>query len=322
MKKSTKMLALGLVVLPCALFMTACGDKETNLVNTKGNYSAVSTTQYSNVVSSLEENGIDLTTAASGVRAVLKLDADLITGGQKFEIEYPNDMKAKADVIDEILDLQSLNASQKNTIKMRSGNENYTLQANTYLTGGKMYYDLSKIANSEEMMSKMIWQLITQQGGISASKYYMNLNISENDVDLNDYNISDLIAKIPEGEYGKGKSLEIQSHETDSERKIKMILDLSAFSNEDMPIDSVVDKVEIYFVYSNDILSGISINANITNYTLDIDPKTVGDEMTISASVSLEIISYNGEIGIPSPAELAQYAEIDMAAAEIENSSI
>ena len=206
MKKSIKMLALGLAIVPCALAMTACGNDDTGLVNSKASYKAAETTQYSSVINDLEEKGVNLETAFAGMRAVMKIDVEADFFGQEIEMSMKSDTKVKSEIKDGTISSADLIAAQTNTVTLEMGKEKASLGANMYITGGREYCDLSDIHSL--LASVDMAQILPMP-----EKFYMNLNFGDETISLDSFKISNYIAQIPEGEYGN--AIKVATYEKD-----------------------------------------------------------------------------------------------------------
>ena len=309
MKKSIKMLALGLAVVPCALAMTACGNDDTGLVNSKASYKAAETTQYSAVINDLEEKGVNLETAFAGMRAVMTIDVEADFFGQEIEMSMKSDTKVKSEIKDGTISSADLIAAQTNTVTLEMGKEKASLGANMYITGGREYCDLSDIHSL--LASVDMAQILPMP-----EKFYMNLNFGDETISLDSFKISNYIAQIPEGEYGN--AIKVATYEKDDTYKVKVTIDSGLWNlpqytpgtEEQISVKEMSD-LELYFVFSNGNLVGIEaeMEADIVVLT-SLDGTTV-PPTTFEVEANLEIVPYTGEISIPSADNLATYVEFD-----------
>lgn len=309
MKKSIKMLALGLAVVPCALAMTACGNDDTGLVNSKASYKAAETTQYSAVINDLEEKGVNLETAFAGMRAVMTIDVEADFFGQEIEMSMKSDTKVKSEIKDGTISSADLIAAQTNTVTLEMGKEKASLGANLYITDGREYCDLSDIHSL--LASVDMAEILPMP-----EKFYMNLNFGDETISLDSFKISNYIAQIPEGEYGN--AIKVATYEKDDTYKVKVTIDSGLWNlpqytpgtEEQISVKEMSD-LELYFVFSNGNLVGIEaeMEADIVVLT-SLDGTTV-TPTTFEVEANLEIVPYTGEISIPSADNLATYVEFD-----------
>ena len=149
MKKSLKLMALGLAIIPSALVLTACGGSENEgVVDTSGDFTAVETSAYESVLTELDGRGFNLDNMLGGLQVSLGLDAKMDINGQSSTITITSDSYMKNNSQEGTLDINEIDVSSYVNMNMTSvsAGTTATLSAvlNQYITDGKQYVDLSQ----------------------------------------------------------------------------------------------------------------------------------------------------------------------------------
>lgn len=306
MKKSIKLLALGLAVVPCALVLTACGNSDDgNLVDISGKYTPVETTSYNTIVEEIDE-GFDLTEISKGLKAVLtvKATADLGASG-KITLNMTNEELLKGNPTDNQLNINDIEMYTKNSISMKmvSGENEIkqSLSTKQYMKNGKAYMDLT---GAEDFLALYDQEMPT--------KYYIDYaSTAEADgsqtIAIPDYKVSDLLAMIPEGNWGE--YVQISKSTSDNGFKFKIIASaetlntiVNAYENELFDV-TFTDDAEFYLIYNNGQFNGayLDVNAKIDVYAAEGGEAYMyfGEHLTVNVSVNAQVVGYNGQINFP-----------------------
>lgn len=317
MKKSLKMMALGLAIIPSALVLTACGGGEGALVDTSGNYTAIKTSEYQNTITDLENRGFDIQSMLSGLHLSLELDATMTINDEQSTITVTSDSYIKNSSQDGYLDINQLEAlsSLSMDMNMRSNGVESNLSGtlNQYILEGNQYADFSQ--------AEAIMALINMATGITApSKFYQTLatGTAEDVIELPDISLSTLVQAIPAGSFGT--DIVLEKYENEGDYKIRItadgafIEDLIAdnLANSEAGVDMTIeleDDIVIYIVYSNDNFVGANITASVNMSTM----MSVGEgqllQLSITGSIEANILPFADEINFPT--DLASYEELD-----------
>lgn len=307
MKKSLKLMALGLAIIPSALVLTACGGgDEKGLVDTSGSYSAVETSAYESVLTELDSLGFNLDNMLGGLQVSLGLDAKMDINGQSSTITITSDSYMKNNSQEGTLDINEIDVSSYVNMNMTSvsAGTTATLSAvlNQYITDGKQYVDLSQAQAITSIINSSVETPIPE-------KLYQNLATgTESDVAvIPDYSLLTLLEIVPEGSWGEGIILE--KYETETEYKVRATVKGEYIVNlietqapadfkEAFKINSM-DDVVIYIVYSNNTFVGATLTASIdAKVTMQVDEYTTMP-IAISGSIEANILPFAGEIEYP-----------------------
>ena len=306
MKKSLKLIALGLAVVPCSLMLTACNGNG-DLVDISGNYTKVETTDYSAIVDEVDA-GFNLQEAAKGLKLMLTIEASADLGDMgTIYLNMKNDVIAKANPVDGAISLtdieayNSTSADMKWTFGLEGQQESidYSLGTKQYIVNGTQYVDFSEAG---EILS-------TLPGESMPTKYYQVLATAETaPVVIPDYNLSSLLEMVPEGNWGE--KFEISKSETETGFKVKFVatkdvlndamasLNLNGFTLE------FTDKAELYMIYENNEFSGLNLNVAakvVVNLPQDNSfAALIGKQLTLNLNLNAQCVGFNGEIEYPS----------------------
>lgn len=321
MKKSLKLMALGLAVVPCALVLTACGGDDGKLVNTDGNYAAIETTEYASVLTDLETRGLSLDNILGGARLTLDLDAEIDVLGTTMTASMTSDNYVRNTSEQGQVDVKKIDMISENSLSLVAETDGeameYSASVNQYLNGGVQYVDLT---GAEELLTAF-----GMQNMITNYKFYQNLaKGDESDVAvLPSYSITDLLDVVPEETWGTNVIIEKSEEGDDYKIRttikgdfLKTMIE-SALSQGSEQTTSVVTfnsigDVVIYIVYNEAGLAGINVTASIdmiANIPLD---DTSSMPLAIKADVELNMVGYNGEFDFPS--DFNTYTELDTSA--------
>ena len=307
MKKSLKLMALGLAIIPSALVLTACGGGENKgVVDTSGDFTAVETSAYESVLTELDGRGFNLDNMLGGLQVSLGLDAKMDINGQSSTITVTSDSYMKNNSQEGTLDINEIDVSSYVNMNMTSvsGGTTVTLSAvlNQYITDGKQYVDLSQAQAITSIINSSVETPIPE-------KLYQNLATgTESDVAvIPDYSLLTLLEVVPEGSWGEGIILE--KYETETEYKVRATVKGEYIVNlietqaptdfkEAFKINSMGDVV-IYIVYSNNTFVGATLTASIdAEVTMQVDEYTTMP-IAISGSIEANILPFAGEIEYP-----------------------
>ena len=317
MKKSLKLMALGLAIIPSALVLTACGGSENEgVVDTSGDFTAVETSAYESVLTELDGRGFNLDNMLGGLQVSLGLDAKMDINGQSSTITITSDSYMKNNSQEGTLDINEIDVSSYVNMNMTSvsAGTTATLSAvlNQYITDGKQYVDLSQAQAITSIINSSVETPIPE-------KLYQNLATgTESDVAvIPDYSLLTLLEIVPEGSWGEGIILE--KYETETEYKVRATVKGEYIVNlietqapadfkEAFKINSM-DDVVIYIVYSNNTFVGATLTASIdAKVTMQVDEYTTMP-IAISGSIEANILPFAGEIEYP--ADLNDYVLYD-----------
>lgn len=307
MKKSLKLMALGLAIIPSALVLTACGGSENEgVVDTSGDFTAVETSAYESVLTELDGRGFNLDNMLGGLQLSLDLDAKMDINGQSSTITITSDSYMKNNSQEGTLDINEIDVSSYVNMNMTSvsAGTTATLSAvlNQYITDGKQYVDLSQAQAITSIINSSVETPIPE-------KLYQNLATgTESDVAvIPDYSLLTLLEIVPEGSWGEGIILE--KYETETEYKVRATVKGEYIVNlietqapadfkEAFKINSM-DDVVIYIVYSNNTFVGATLTASIdAKVTMQVDEYTTMP-IAISGSIEANILPFAGEIEYP-----------------------
>ena len=307
MKKSLKLMALGLAIIPSALVLTACGSSENKgVVDTSGDFTAVETSAYESVLTELDGRGFNLDNMLGGLQVSLDLDAKMDINGQSSTITVTSDSYMKNNSQEGTLDINEIDVSSYVNMNMTSvsAGTTTTLSAvlNQYITDGKQYVDLSQAQAITSIINSSVETPIPE-------KLYQTLATgTESDVAvIPDYSLLTLLEVVPEGSWGEGIILE--KYETETEYKVRATVKGEYIVNlietqapadfkEAFKINSMGDVV-IYIVYSNNTFVGATLTASIdAEVTMQVDEYTTMP-IAISGSIEANILPFAGEIEYP-----------------------
>ena len=307
MKKSLKLMALGLAIIPSALVLTACGSSENKgVVDTSGDFTAVETSAYESVLTELDGRGFNLDNMLGGLQVSLDLDAKMDINGQSSTITITSDSYMKNNSQEGTLDINEIDVSSYVNMNMTSvsAGTTTTLSAvlNQYITDGKQYVDLSQAQAITSIINSSVETPIPE-------KLYQTLATgTESDVAvIPDYSLLTLLEVVPEGSWGEGIILE--KYETETEYKVRATVKGEYIVNlietqapadfkEAFKINSMGDVV-IYIVYSNNTFVGATLTASIdAEVTMQVDEYTTMP-IAISGSIEANILPFAGEIEYP-----------------------
>lgn len=308
MKKSLKLMALGLAIIPSALVLTACGGSENEgVVDTSGDFTAVETSAYESVLTELDGRGFNLDNMLGGLQVSLGLDAKMDINGQSSTITVTSDNFIKNNSEEGTLDASKIEASSSVNMNMTtaSGGATATLSAilNQYITNGNQYVDLSQAQALTSIISSVTGE------ALPSDKIYRSIIAegAENVVAIPDYSLLNLLEVVPEGSWGEGIILE--KYETETEYKVRATVKGEYIVNlietqapadfkEAFKINSM-DDVVIYIVYSNNTFVGATLTASIdAKVTMQVDEYTTMP-IAISGSIEANILPFAGEIEYP-----------------------
>lgn len=312
MKKSIKFMALGLAIIPCALMLTGCGekDKRENIVNISGDYQTVEGEEFDAVVAEMD-NGFNIEEISKGLRAVIYLDANANMGAMgKMSLNYEMDNIVKGNPSNGELNLNDIELYSKVTAKSKlTGSQmNMDLQGTVkqYMLDGNQYLDLTGARDVIDMMG-------AGQEFPSLKMSQKIAGIDETSLVIPDYTVSQLLDMIPYGDWGE--YVKISKSETDTGYKIKVVFPKATLNelvdNENLEeVDfNFTSDAEFYMIYENNEFSGLYLNANVNiilNATaLDMADMTGLSQIVIKTSLNAQVIGYEGEISFPS--DLSSY---------------
>lgn len=323
MKKSIKMLAAGLAIVPCALLLTACGGGENKLVDTSGKYEVVETSSYENVLSDLDTKGFNLDSMLGGLQMSFAIDAEMNMNGQKalITIDSDNYMLNKSEQgtvdVNKIETFSTLNFNMETSVGEESSS--MTAVVNQYIKDGNQYIDLTQAQTLATLISSMV-------GGetLPGYKLYQTLATgAESDVvTVPDYSLLNLLDIVPEAEWGT--NIVIEKYEDDSNYKVKTTVkgqylqDLIESSASDgttstqlpFAFNSLSDVV-IYIVYTDNQFAGVNISGEVNlDANIPVD-ETNSIAMTISGNLDLNLVGFNGEIEFPT--DFSDYIDMTVA---------
>ena len=308
MKKSIKVLALGMAVLPCALMLTACGgDKD--IVNIEGDYQAVQTSSYSAITADVDA-GLDLNEVANGCKALITIDAtSTIQGLGEIELGMRNEIIAKANQNDGQLHPADLELYQKSTMDVTVTNTltnekaKMSNTAKQYLVDGTQYIDFS---GSQALLD--VYKAMNPEKDMPTRVYQVLLSGEGNPVDIPEVSLGDLLTLIPEGQWGEDNDLQISKSVSETGYKVKVVVKNSfvnsyvgeMFAEQGLTINFTED-VEAYFVYENEEFAGFYLDADAeVNVTMPEEYASIfGSTLTVDANINAQIIGYEGNISYP-----------------------
>ena len=308
MKKSIKLMALGLAVVPCALMLTACGGGADNdIVDVKGDYEPIQESEYSAVIEQLDE-GFSLDQIAKGLKAVITVDASADFENGKFDLSYRAESTMKGNPDDGYLDLNDLEAYSKVSanadIEMAGQKAELKASAKQYVVDGTQYIDISG--------AKDILQMVDPETQMP-TKFYVGMDLEDIEpIQIPEYNISTLLEMIPEGEWGE--MLTLSKTETENGFTIKIVATddvlnetFDALKSEmefDVDVNFTKD-FEVYVVYANNAFSGLYIDSEL-QVTVNLDTQDnpyaqmIGSSLTVDVALNAQIATYAGDIDFPS----------------------
>lgn len=310
MKKSFKLLALGLAVAPCALMLTACGGNgKDNLVDIKGDYTPVATTEYNAVIEEID-TGFDLKEVAKGLKSTLTIEANTNLGALgKLDIKLDSEEILKGNPDNGMLSADAIEAYMKATAKVKMtaedqyGNEisqESNASAKQFIVNGTQYVDLS---GSKDFMDTF--------GAEYPTKYYQVLATDEaQPIAIPEISLGDLLAEIPEGEWGQ--YVQISKSESETGYKIKVVADkdvlTSAIANSGILVEYGVNVIfttnaEMYMIYENNEFAGLYFDTD-AKVIVNIPEgnslyQILGSSVTINTSINLQLVGFDGEINFP-----------------------
>ena len=320
MKKSLKMLALGLAVVPCALVMTACGDGKSELnINTEGSYQAVEVTEYQNVLSDLENRGLTIENILGGARLTIDLGAEIGIADQTMTLDVASDNYLVNGSEAGQLDINKLGLVSENSLSIvsRTGDES-SGSANLYLKDGSFYFDLS---GSEDLLKDF-----KVDSMIPAYRLYQTIasGTADDVATMPEFSITDIL-NIPGTDFGQ--DIIIETSEKGDDYKVKATVKgkfvqslvedvLSGMASEaGMPtitFNSIGDIV-IYVVYNADGFVGLNMSASVDmglSIALGADP-SARLPITIKGDVEINMASYNGSLDFPSNLNSDSYTALE-----------
>lgn len=309
MKKSIKFMALAMAVMPCALVLTACGEKaEKDIVSITGDYQVVETNSYQDAIDEIDA-GFDLESMTEGVRAVLTINANAnIANMGKVNLSLKQDSVAKMTAVEGEVSTDDIQMSSKSTMKatIKAGKETAELKAgqNQYILNGRQYVDASGMEDIYAMMGETAMP----------SKYYQPLVTDEygqqsnEDFTLPQVKVSDLLAMIPEGSIEEG-ALALSKSVEENGFKYKVEINAEILTG---VLDQVLEgygvtvtftkDVVFYAIFANDTFSGAYLDAEATvvvDIPQDSDFNMFGESVAINVAINAQIASYAGEISFP-----------------------
>ena len=324
MKKSLKMLALGLAVVPCALVMTACGDGKSELnINTEGSYQVVKVTEYQNVLSDLENRGLTIENILGGARLTIDLGAEIGIADQTMTLDVASDNYLVNGSEAGQLDVNKLGLVSENSISIVSGTGDAAVEssgsANLYLKDGSLYFDLS---GSEDLLTDF-----NVDSMIPAYRLYQTIasGTADDVATMPEFSITDILTYIPETAFGQ--SIIIETSKKGDDYKVKATVKgefvqslvedaLSGMASEaGMPtitFNSIGDIV-IYVVYNADGFVGLNMSASVDmglSIALGADPSATLP-ITIKGDVEINMASYNGSLDFPSNLNSDSYTALE-----------
>ncbi len=303
MKKSIKMLALGLAVIPCALIMTACGDKDdgNKKLDLTGNYSTVEVSDYSSVIEELDEKGIDIKTIADGVKATISLNANSEELG--FNLILNSESCLKNYSLLDTTEADKIEAISKNSISLTMDNQTTSYSANAYLIENNLYADLSSMADILTLVG-------TQFGYQIPPKFQMSIPMTgecePENAQIPQISYSQIFEYVPAELYGTGFILEKAQSGNDYKIKVTLkgetlyeilspIIDKASSKTEFNVSLKEASDIVIYVVYNNSNLLGVSIDGGLKVDLQVSETQTA----TISLSLKMEAMTFSGNINFP-----------------------
>lgn len=305
MKKSFKMLALGLAVVPCALMLTACGGEQ-DLVNIKGDYVDLQTTEYNAVVESIDQS-FDINEIANGVKARIKIDASANMGAfGNIELSMDSEEIIKANVQNNQLLATNLEAYMKSSVYMKAtatyGEEELVEEvqgtAKQYLRNGVQYVDLSGAKNLLDMVDIE-----------TPLKSYQILSTGDSEpLTIPEISLTEFFALIPEGEIGE--SVVLSKSETETGYKIKMVADkvllnevVGGFLQETSFAVEFQSDAEMYMVFENEQFGGLYFDTDaILNVSIPSEHpmyQIIGSTLSVNLSINAQLVGFSGDIQYP-----------------------
>lgn len=306
MKKSIKLIALGLSVIPCALMLTACGGNgDDNLVNIKGDYQAVASNEYNAVVQDIDA-GFNLQELAKGLKSVITIDASADLGVMGVvDLSLENESLAKIPSSEGVAELKDLEAytSLDFKMKMTMGDESTSMSASAkqYIVDGNQYIDLSKAEDLVAMVDP----------NMPLKGYNTLLTEEVEPLVIPEYTLSSLLEMVPEGTYW-GDYVQISKSTSDTGFKYKVVATAEMLNTfvagafEGVAVNFTSD-LEFYLVYENEEFAGLyldtSADVSITLPEESPYAAMVGTQLLVKVKLNVQATGFAGEIDYPSSFE-------------------
>ncbi len=308
MKKSIKLLAAGLAVVPCALVLTACGSND--MVDTSGKFTAVETSEYENVLTDLDTRGFNLNNLLGGLQMSFTFDATMELSGQETSISVTSDNYLLNSSDEGTLDINKIKASSTVNLDMEVvGQEDSKIDATAYqyITNGNQYIDLSQAQRFADTVASMAGATLP------GYKFYQTLATGTADdiVDVPNYSLLSLLDLVPQESWGT--DIIIEKYENSSDYKVKTTVKgqyiqelvetyISEQGNDAQAVTvdfNSMEDVVIYIVYTNDVFAGLNITASADlaiNIPMDA---TTSMQLVIAGDLEINILGFDGEITFP-----------------------
>ena len=321
MKKFLKAAALSLAIVPCALVMTACGGDKGINVDTKGDYAAVETAEYANVLSDLQTRGLTSENLLGGAKLTLDLGADIDMGGVKMNVELASSLQVK-NSSESGVDVNYFDLLGKQDISMTTSAGGEVMKANgsayTYLTQGSMYVNLS---DAEEVLAN--FGLSSQLPSLKFSQKLATGDPSQDVAEIPTFDITSVLQYIPEEVYGTGFLLETSESENDYKVKVTLngefmqefVPSLIAENNPELASTLTFNSfgdIIIYVVCNDEGLVGVNVTGSV-DMTIAVTMQEGQEPMpvNIKGNVELNMIGYDGEFDYPTDLNEESYPPID-----------
>ena len=270
MKKSLKVLALGLAAVPCALMLTGCGDNDLHIVDTKGTYATSSS--YAEVETYVEETPA-ATTELDSYRMVIRLDISTKINGRSLisaNTESDTYVTFDGDVINMV-------SHMKGKASAMGFSEN--INESTYIINNTLW---QKSAYTGEWESAFLYDASAYLGqALSFDNMFADLDA--NDQDLIDVDVDN----STEGTY-----------------KVRMTMAGSVLSGFVGGVDGSTlgemsglvtwDDAEIYFIFEDNKFVGSTMSVGVECSTETAQGTT---EMTMD--MEMEFAPYTGTLEFP-----------------------
>lgn len=323
MKKSTKILAATLAVLPCALVLTACGGNKNKplIENYKDTDITYTETTFETFTQEIESRGegvlkgikaktnlsLELTTDMSGLGNVPGLPTEPVTE----TLELENTTVASGLGVDEDKKISS-------EFSMNYNDEKYNAQA--YYTDETFFVDLTGLNlkdnlgdNYVEGIDKFSYSLAQTQAYTTDSETYFNLDLAA------------LLAMLDDSDYAGFKDQVLlmttwSSSKTDTSYKVKITFDgeqISEFVSNlitsntelgqlDMLEEVNITTLNIYLIYGETTLDAVALD-----FEGSVKLNVQGIKYDASLKLNTEAITTTEEAKLPDGLTTEKYPALD-----------
>ena len=273
MKKSLKVLAASIAVIPCALALTACGGTGHTLVDTNGSYSQASS--YSEVEAYVEDNAI--TTDLESYKMLMDMDAS-ISLAQFGDFDLTSKTESIIQYDDETLNMY---------LKQTGSSAGEEMSFETYVKNNYMYNSngLGGWTDGYPMESYEIEEYVL--GELSLENVFASLSATD---------LAGLTVKADINENATKFKITLDGQLLNS-----YILQSGAMSGDEMQsfIGSNInyDDATMYYVFENNKFAGATMDIS---FSADIkDEETSATIMSMTCDLTIEFARYTGSIDFP-----------------------